>query len=309
LTYSAFTDIIGYLNFEITYMKVIDIIDAHKEFKNYLSQNRRSTSTIVAYGKDIEQLVSFLKELQKNHIHDVTKGDLESFLAKMTKNGYTPKSISRKLNSTRTFYRFLKANEYVTDDPSLLVAHPRYQLAAPRILTPTEYRALRDAARNDGRIFAIIELLLQTGIRIGELAVLKLSDIQKGGLRIAPMEKHEERSVPLNKRAKEALNNYLKVRPKSPTGGKSDHLFITKSGKPFLIRNIRTAVERYFRLAEIKNAKVNDLRHTFVAHHLKYGVSLVLISKVLGHKRLSTTERYLEYVKDRAKENGILTEL
>jgi integrase/recombinase XerC/integrase/recombinase XerD len=86
-------------------------------------------------------------------------------------------------------------------------------------------------------------------------------------------------------------------------------LFITKSGKPFLIRNIRTAVERYFRLAEVKNAKVNDLRHTFVAHHLKHGVSLLLISKVLGHKRLSTTERYLEYVKDCAKENNIFTEL
>jgi integrase/recombinase XerD len=286
-------------------MKAIKIKDAHLEFKKYLSENKRSASTIVAYSKDIEQLVGHLENLSKNHIHDVTKEDLESFLAKMTKNGYTPKSISRKLNSTRTFYRFLKINEYVTDDPSLLVAHPRYQLAAPRILTPTEYRALRDAARSDARMYAIIELLLQTGIRIGELANLKLSDIKKEGLHIAPYEKHEERTVPLNKKAHEALNRYLETRPKTT----SEHLFITKSGKPFLIRNIRTSVERFFRLAEIKNAKVNDLRHTFVAHHLKHGVSLILISKVLGHKRISTTERYLEYIKDRAKENNILTEL
>jgi integrase/recombinase XerD len=289
-------------------MKAIEIKDAHQEFKKYLSTNKRSASTIVAYSKDIEQLVSFLKELSKNHIHEATKEDLESFLNKMTKNGYTPKSISRKLNSTRTFYRFLKINEYVADDPSLLVAHPRYQLAAPRILTPMEYRALRDAARPDPRMFAIIELLLQTGIRIGELAALKLSDIKKEGLHIAPAEKHEERVVPLNSRVQDALNAYVKIRP-NQTNAKSEHLFITKSGKPFLIRNIRTAVERYFRLAEVKNAKVNDLRHTFVAHHLKHGVSLVLISKVLGHKRLSTTERYLEYIGDRAKENNILTEL
>lgn len=286
-------------------MRTINIKDAHLEFKKYLSENRRSNSTIVAYGKDIEQLVSFLQELSKNHIHEVTKEDLESFLAKMTKNGYTSKSISRKLNSTRTFYRFLKINGFVTADPSMLVAHPTYQLAPPRILTPTEYRALRDAARNDPRMFAIIELLLQTGIRIGELAVLKLSDIQKEGLHIATAEKHPERIVPLNKRAKEALDKYLEIRPKAT----SNHLFITKSGKPFLIRNIRTAVERYFRLAEIKNAKVNDLRHTFVAHHLKHGVSIVLISKALGHKRLSTTERYLEYVKERAKETAVLSEL
>jgi integrase/recombinase XerD len=289
-------------------MKAIEIKDAHQEFKKYLSENKRSVSTIVAYSKDIEQLVSFLRELSKNHIHEATKEDLESFLNRMTKNGYTPKSISRKLNSTRTFYRFLKVNEYITDDPSLLVAHPRYQLAAPRILTPTEYRALRDAARSDPRMFAIIELLLQTGIRIGELASLKLSDIQKEGLHIAPAEKHAERVVPLNSKAQDALNTYIKTRP-SQSSEKSGHLFITKSGKPFLIRNIRTSVERYFRLAEVKNAKVNDLRHTFVAHHLKHGVSLVLISKVLGHKRLSTTERYLEYIGDRAKENNLLTEL
>ncbi|MEK9178691.1 MAG: tyrosine-type recombinase/integrase, partial [Patescibacteria group bacterium] len=81
------------------------------------------------------------------------------------------------------------------------------------------------------------------------------------------------------------------------------------SGKPFLIRNIRTSIERYFRLAEIKNAKVNDLRHTFVAHHLKHGVSLVLLSKILGHKRVSTTERYLEYVPERASESQSLSEL
>jgi site-specific recombinase XerD len=111
--------------------------------------------------------------------------------------------------------------------------------------------------------------------------------------------------VPLNKSAKEALNRYLEIRPKVS----DDHVFVTKSGKPFLIRNIRTAIERYFRLAEIKDAKVNDLRHTFVSHHLKHGVSLIVLSKVLGHKRLSTTERYLQYVPDRSKETSVLTEL
>ena len=286
-------------------MKTIDLAGAHREFKNYLSTNHHSTSTIVAYGKDVEQLVTFLNELQKHNVHEVSKEDIEGFLAKLSKEGYTPKSISRKINSTRTFYRFLKVNEYITDDPSLLVSHPKYELAPPRMLTPTEYRALRDAAHNDPRMYAIIELLLQTGIRIGELAGLKLSDITKDGLHIAPFEKHEERTVPMNKRVKDALDSYLKIRPKTA----NNHVFVTKSGKPFLIRNIRTAVERYFRLAEIKGAKVNDLRHTFVAHHLKHGVSLVMLSKVLGHKRISTTERYLEYVPDRAKENNLLTEL
>jgi site-specific recombinase XerD len=286
-------------------MQNTKIRDAHKQFIEFLKSKKHSNATILAYGKDIEQLASFLEELQKHHVHEVTSDDIQAFLAKMSEKGYTPKSLSRKLNSTRTFYRFLKVNEYITDDPSLLVEHPRYELAPPRILKPTEYRALRDAARNDPRMFAIIELLLQTGIRIGELAELRLSDIQGDNLRIRAYEKHEERLVPLNRPAKEALNNYLKVRPQV----KDDHIFITKSGKPFLVRNIRTAIERYFRIAEIENAKVNDLRHTFVAHHLKHGVSLVLLAKILGHKRISTTERYLEYVKERGKETAQLSEL
>lgn len=286
-------------------MQPTTIRSAHQQFIDFLKGKKHSSSTILAYGKDIEQLASFLEEMNKHHVHDVTADDLQAFLAKMSEQGYTPKSLSRKLNSTRTFYRFLKVNEYITDDPSLLVSHPRYELAPPRILKPTEYRALRDAARHDSRMFAIIELLLQTGIRIGELAELRLSDIQGDTLKIRPYEKHEERTVPLNRPAKEALNNYLKTRPQV----EDDHVFITKSGKPFLVRNIRTAIERYFRIAEIENAKVNDLRHTFVAHHLKHGVSLVLLSKILGHKRISTTERYLEYVKDRGKDTTQLSEL
>ena len=286
-------------------MKPVKINDAHKEFIDFLRSKKHSSATVLAYGKDIDQLAYFLEELDKEHIHDVTKDDIQAFLGKLAERGYTPKSLSRKLNSTRTFYRFLKVNEYVTDDPSLLVSHPQYELAAPRMLKPTEYRALRDAARNDARMYAIIEVLLQTGIRIGELADIRMEDVKDDSIKIRPHEKHEERVVPMNKSAKEALNRYLSIRPTIV----DDHVFVTKSGKPFLVRNIRTAIERYFRIAGIENAKVNDLRHTFVAHHLKHGVSLVLLSKILGHKRLSTTERYLTYIQDRAKDTSTLSEL
>src|SRR4029078_7422866 len=108
-----------------------------------------------------------------------------------------------------------------------------------------------------------IELLLQTGIRIGELADVRMSDVHEDALKIRPHEKHPERMVPMNKSAREALKRYLSIRPNV----ENDHVFITKSAKPFLVRNIRTAIERYFRIAGIENAKVNDLRHTFVAHH------------------------------------------
>lgn len=280
--------------------------EAHGKFQDYLKNKNKASATILAYGKDIDQLISFLEELEKEHIHEVNDQDIQAFLSRLQDTGYTPKSLSRKLNSTRTFYRFLKISEYITDDPSLLVQHPKYELNPPRILSPLEYRALRDTASSDPRIYAIIEVLLQTGIRIGELANLRLEDVHDNDLHIRAYEGHEAREVPLNKRAKDALKRYLDVRTKT----EDNHLFVTKTGKPFLVRNIRDAVERHFRKAGIENAKINDLRHTFVSHHLKQGVSIVFLSKVLGHKRLSSTERYLQYVKDNKKgESTVLQEL
>ncbi len=280
--------------------------DAHAKFHDFLRSKKRASATILAYGKDIDQLMFFLEELKKEHIKDVTSEDIQAFLASLQGKGYTPKSLSRKLNSTRTFYRFLKVNEFVTDDPSLLVSHPKYELSPPRVLTPLEYRALRDAASVDPRLYAIIEVLLQTGIRIGELAGLKMDDVEENALHIAPYEGHAARDVQLNRRAKDALKRYLAIRPATA----DNHVFITKTGKPFLVRNIRDAVERYFRKGGIENAKINDLRHTFVAHHLRNGVSLTFLSKVLGHKRLSSTERYLQYIKDaKPTESTTLIEL
>lgn len=281
-------------------MKKLD--EAHKEFIEHLRGRKRASATVLAYGKDIEQLVGFLGELQKAHVHEVSAEDIRGFLAKLEQDGYTKKSISRKLNSTKTFFRFLKVQEYTTDDPANLVDHPKFETKPPRILSPIEYRALRDAARDDARMAAIIEVLLQTGIRIGELANLKIDDVywsapptgggKEGQLYVRPLENRLERTVPLNKAAEAALKRYVNIRPKTINKA----LFVTKTGRALLVRNIRTAIDRYYRKAGIGGAKVNDLRHTWVAHHLSAGTSIVLISKVAGHKRLSTTERYLTLI-------------
>ncbi len=281
----------------------VKIKDARNKFQDFLKSKNKASATILAYGKDIDQLIAFLGELKRENIHEITADDIQAFLVHMEGRGYTPKSISRKLNSTRTFYRFLKINEYVTDDPSLIVKHPKYELNPPRVLSPLEYRALRDSASGDPRIYAIVEILLQTGVRIGELANIRIEDVRDSLLTIRVYEGHQARQVPLNKRAKEALRRYLDSRPETS----DNHMFVTKTGRPFLVRNIRDAIERYFRKAGIENAKINDLRHTFVAHHLKNGVSVVFLSKVLGHKRLSSTERYLQYLKE--SKNGESTSL
>jgi integrase/recombinase XerD len=277
---------------------------AHQEFIDNLRKKNRAQATVLAYGKDIDQLVEFLQELERANIAEIGKDDIEAFMAKLLEDGYTPKSVSRKTNAVKTFFRFLKVNEYITDDPATLVSHPKFETKPPRILSETEYRALRDSVRSDARTYAVVELLLQTGVRIGELARLKLNDVRfgtgnkEGELNICSFNRHECRSIPLNQKAQKALKAYLDERPKS---SRSKNLFITRTGKQLLVRNIRATIMRYYDVAGIKDATVNALRHTFIAHHLKRGASLVLVSKIAGHKRLSTTEKYLEHVKVPAK--------
>jgi integrase/recombinase XerC len=282
-----------------------DLQVARKNFVDHLKKLGRSTATILAYNKDVDQLIQFIAQDKISNPTELTSDHIENFKNDLAEQSYTSKSISRKLNSIKTFCKFLMEKNIITDNPALLVAHPKYEVKPPRILTKMEYRSLRDVCRDDIRVYAIVESLLQTGIRIGELANLELNDIDTDHLTIKPFESHEQRQVPLNKAVQVALASYLKVRPKT----KTKKVFVTKNGRQFLIRNIRTAIDRYFKLADIKNAKVNDLRHTFIAHQLEAGTPLTLISQLVGHKRLSTTEKYLEVVNPKPSTPATLEEL
>ncbi len=285
---------------------MISLNDAHKQFIDNLKSKSRASATILAYGKDIEQLVKYLENQGKVDLSSVETVDLAAFMQKLANEQYTPKSISRKTNSTKTFFKFLKTSNMITNDPTTTLEHPKFENKPPRILTKLEYRAMRDAARGDIRIFAVIELLLQTGIRIGELAKLRVEDLDLENLTLhVPLfEDTRERIIPLNKSAAEAVKNYLPHRAKTPNHA----LFVTKTGRPLLIRNIRTAIDRYFRLAGIKAAKLNDLRHTWVAFQLQAGVPMTLVSKLAGHKRLSTTEKYLQFIQGKNIEGKIKLE-
>ena len=276
-----------------------------KNFIGYLKKHGKASATILAYGKDIEQLVEFLQKKQITQVTSVLAEHIEEFKEYLADNKYLAKTISRKLNSTKTFFRYLEEAKLIEKDPAASISHPKYELKPPRILSKIEYRALRDTARGDARMAAIVELLLQTGLHISELARLKLEDFQDKEIKIRAYEFHPERTVPLNQKAKTSLERYLNIRPQT----KSKSIFVTKTGRALLVRNIRAALDRYFRLAGIENVKVNDLRHTFIAHQLMAGASVVLLQKLVGHKRLSTTEKYLDLVKDKVKETTKLEEL
>ena len=271
---------------------------AHKDFIEHLGSQGKSSATLIAYSKDIEQLSEHLAKSGIDLVTQIELIHLEDFMSKLATENYTPKSISRKTNATKTFFKYLHSLGHIKDNIADLLKHPKVDLKAPRILSRLEYRALRDATRDDARSYAMVEVLLQTGVTISELADMKIEDIkiegETGNLFVPKKNNRESRNIPLNKAVVEAINKYMTNERPSIEGAK--HLFITKTGKPLLVRNIRSTVNRYFKLAGVESAKVNDLRHTFVAHHLAAGVSIIHISKIAGHKRISTTERYLEYI-------------
>lgn len=277
---------------------MIKLEKAHEEFIYTLQEEGKSKSTLIAYSKDIEQLTDHLSSAGVELVTEIELEHLESFMNKLAKNDYTPKSISRKTNATKTFFKFLHTLGHIKENIADELKHPKVESKAPRILSKLEYRALRDAAKDDLRSYAMIEVLLQTGITISELAGMKMEHLEfkngEGTLFIPNRNSKDSRTVPLNKAAVEAIKKYIDEERYDIAEAK--HLFITKSGNPLLVRNIRSTINRYFNTAGVENAKVNDLRHTFVAHHLTSGVSILQVSKIAGHKRVSTTERYLEYI-------------
>src|SRR3989339_18142 len=126
------------------------------QFIKYLQKNGRASATILAYAKDLDQLLVFLEGLGITDTKDVVTDHLERFKQSLKDEKYTLKSISRKLNSIKSFFKFLISEGLIPTSPATSVSHPKYDIAPPRILAPIEYRALRDSVKDDVRMYGIV---------------------------------------------------------------------------------------------------------------------------------------------------------
>lgn len=283
-------------------MPDLSLENALNLFSGHLTKKGKSNNTIVAYKGDINQLNIFLKGQNLATVDLIAPSHIDAFKKHLMDNGYTAKSVSRKLNSIKNFFSFLKSEGVIISDPSGTIKHPKYENDLPKILKPIEYRSLRDACRNDLRATAIVELMLQAGLRIKEIENLRLEDVKDNEVQVIAYESHPARSVPLNNSAKASLHRYLE---EGRFDSKAKNVFVTKTGRRLLARNIRSLLNRYFDKADIKDIKVNDLRNTFIVFQLKSGVPIDVVSQVVGHKRISTTEKYLELIDSKEESKGI----
>ena len=288
----------------------MDIQRAHKEFVQDLCDQKRSVYTILAYQKDIDQLIDHLLKAGVTKASEAKVDHLVKYIDKLyVVDGLTPKTVSRKINSIKTFFKYLAKKGALEENIAYQIKHPKLEKKAPRILSRVEYNALRETARKDSKYLTMVEVLLQTGVGISELAGIEKTHLDlsdKPTLFVPKRESQKERIIPLSKKTTDILQKLLEEHKHK----ESKYVFSSKSGKALLIRNIRGAMERLFEKTGLENVTVNDLRHTFTAHQIKAGVSLQTLSRVAGHKTLATTQKYLKYVElDKAGNKELLEDL
>lgn len=274
-------------------------------FLQSLEKNGKAESTQTAYKKDLEQFNNYL-EINKININSLTPQLLNNYSKYLKDNfNFSSKTISRKYNSLKTFLKYLFNKDLINNDIAKDIVNPKYEKTPIRVLTILEYRAIRDTARYNTKYYTIIETLLQTGLRIGELQRLKIKDINLNSdiptLTVESYSTIKSRTIELNSQLKESLEYYYFKYINSFNFNSSHPLFYTKNKSPILIRNLRTILNNIFKKASINNITVNDLRNTFIYYQLKEGVSIHKVSEVVGHKRLTTTEEYLKLIEDKPK--------
>ena len=261
----------------------------------------------VEYRTDLAQLTVFLAALGIAHPSEVNLSHLQRFLAELDRRGLSGVTRRRKTSAIKAFFASLNAYGLIRDNPSLLLVPPEREYKEPRFLTTQEYRALMLSCSHETRDAAIIELLLQTGIRLSEVARLTTDDIElplrinrdaaNTGRVFIRGKGRKNRTLPLNYKACRALKAWLSIRPEVDEPG----LFVTKFRQPMGPRAIERMVQKYMDEAGIRGASVHTLRHSFATHHVAKGTSLRTIQEALGHSDLRTTSVYVSTAKEAMK--------
>src|SRR5512144_115907 len=274
--------------------------------ETYLASRNLAPRTRIEYRTDLRQVCEFLSSCGVSTAQAVERTHLERFLARLDQLGLGGAIRRRKVASIRSFFLFLENAGHRRGNPASKLVPPERERNQPRFLTEREYKQLLDAVRYDARDAAIIELLLQTGLRLSEIARLRLSDIELPVKVIRPNRQTQEpgsvgsaringkgrrqRTVTLNWKVCKALKAYLAVRPPDAA---DDAVFQTKFKRGIGPRSIELLVTKHLSEAGIKDASVHSLRHTFATHSAIKGTSLRVIQETLGHADLKTTTIYV----------------
>jgi integrase/recombinase XerD len=283
------------------------------DFLSYLELERGlSRNTLNAYRTDLLQYGEYLSPHDGDALH-ARPADVADFLAELaTGEGRPPCSaatIHRKAACLRSFYKHLRRDELIGDDPTAALSAPRRAKKLPQVLNYAEVRQLLAAPRGSEpttlRDRALLEVMYACGLRASETIGLELSDIdmREGFLR-ARGKGSKERLVPLGRQAISAIGAYVrKGRPKLIGERHEAKLFLNFRGGPLTRQGLYKIVQRHAREAGLAGRmSPHTLRHSFATHLLAGGCDLRAVQEMLGHADISTTQMYTHLSGDRLKE-------
>jgi site-specific recombinase XerD len=273
----------------------------------YMPARNYSPRTREEYASDLKDLAESLKAQGIELWQEVSLRDLQRYQAELDRRQLAPSSRNRKTYSIKTFFNFLVQSGYLATDPTTRLIPPTIPQKERRFLSEDEYQSLLSEVYSV-RDKAVLEVFLQTGLRLSELVHLTLFDLElpkrisKDPENVGFLKVHRKRGkevvLPLNWKACEALSIWLRERQgiarKGPT---SEALFLSKYRKQMSPRAIRYLVEKYVTRAGVYHASVHTLRHTMATHYLAKGGDLKSIQEMLGHESLITTQIYVGLAK------------
>lgn len=278
-------------------------------FLEYLAVEKGlSANTVAAYRRDVRKLVDFLKA-RKVPWGRVSEDDLVAFIHRESGAGLSARSQARLVSALRSFFRFSVLSGFLKTDPSARLTTPSTWLTLPKFLTVGEAEALLrapDPGRPHGvRDRAMLEVLYGAGLRVSELATLKLAEVNRSdGFLVCRGKGGKERIVPLGRPACDAIGAYLgAVRPPLDPDGAREELFLSRRGRPFTRQGIWKLLRRHAAAAGLDPRRITPhvLRHSFATHLLERGADLRSVQLMLGHSRITTTQIYTHVSRERLR--------
>ncbi len=283
-----------------------------KQYTAYLILERGlSVNTRECYLNDVKKLLSYLND-NNLALKDVTLNHLHNFIAELHDLGISSRSQARIISGIKSFFRFLKLENYINNNPTLLLESPRIGRKLPEVLSIEEIDEMIsciDLSANEGqRNRAIIETLYSCGLRVSELINLEINKIFLDEEYIVIKGKGDkERIVPISPTAIHEINLYLEDRRKlNIKPGEENILFLNRRGSRLTRVMIFYIIKQLAELAGIrKEISPHTLRHSFATHLLEGGANLRAIQQMLGHESISTTEIYIHIDRTRLREEII----
>lgn len=280
--------------------------EALQQFITYIQLEKNySALTSEAYQQDLQEFFSFLDQEQVTTLEEVEYVHARLFVTQLYNEEKARATISRKISSIRSFFRFLNREFQLNDASFQSLYHPKKESRLPRFFYEEELKMLFEA--NEGetpkekRELAILELLYATGIRVSELTSIQLKDVDFSLSILRVMGKgRKERYVPFGQFAHEALQLYVTdARPILMKKQQHDSLFVNMRGEPLTARGVRYILNELVKKTELTTTIYpHMIRHTFATHLLNQGADLRTVQELLGHASLSSTQVYTHVTKE-----------